>query len=87
MAILRETYGASVPEPEQAIITRWGSDPYALGSYSQLGGAKSLDDVHMIAQPVEQRLYFAGEHTSEYCGTTHGAYLSGLRAAAEVQAL
>jgi monoamine oxidase len=38
-----------------------------------------------LAEPVGERLYFAGEHTNRlYRGTVHGAFLSGLEAAKEV---
>ena len=35
-----------------------------------------------ISAPIDNLIYFAGEHTHEnYPATIHGAYLSGLRAA------
>ena len=35
-----------------------------------------------LAEPVEDVLLLCGEHTIfDYAGTTHGAYMSGLRAA------
>ncbi|MBT4428644.1 MAG: amine oxidase, partial [Rhodospirillaceae bacterium] len=35
-----------------------------------------------LAEPVAGRIFLCGEHTMfDYAGTTHGAYLSGLRAA------
>jgi monoamine oxidase len=38
----------------------------------------------VLAKP-EGRVHFAGEHTSrDFFGTAHGAYLSGLRAATEI---
>ena len=38
-----------------------------------------------LAQPVDGRLFFAGEATNrQYFGTVHGAYLSGVRAAKEL---
>jgi monoamine oxidase len=41
----------------------------------------------ILAKPVVGRLFFAGEATSrEHAATVHGAYLSGLRAAAEALA-
>ncbi|GAA5527025.1 FAD-dependent oxidoreductase [Herpetosiphon gulosus] len=85
MQVLRTIYGPTIPDPEAWQITRWGADPYALGSYSFLGiGATDAlrDD---LTQPVGGRLFFAGEATSrDYPSTVHGAYLSGLRAADEV---
>lgn len=40
-----------------------------------------------LAQPVGERLFFAGEATERKTfGTVHGAYISGQRAAREVLA-
>jgi lysine-specific histone demethylase 1 len=42
-------------------------------------------DYDTLAAPVGKTLFFAGEHThKKHPATVHGAYLSGLRAAAEV---
>jgi monoamine oxidase len=39
-----------------------------------------------LAAPVENRLFFAGEATSQqYPSTVHGAYLSGLREAERIR--
>lgn len=84
MTVLRKMYGGSIPEPEVALITRWASDPFSLGSYSHIPVGSSPKDMAELAKPVGGRLFFAGEHTSEYYATVHGAYLSGLRAAAEI---
>ncbi|MBE7180701.1 MAG: FAD-dependent oxidoreductase [Terriglobus roseus] len=73
-----------VPRPTEAIITRWRKDPFSCGSYSYVGPKTRSDDYDIMAQPWGP-IHFAGEAT---CGThpatVHGAYLSGLRAAAEV---
>jgi monoamine oxidase len=60
----------------------WVLDPLATGSYScALPG--HADDRAMLAAPVDERLFFAGEACSiEFFGTAHGAYRSG-RGAAE----
>lgn len=83
-SVLRKVFGDSVTLPVEAIVTRWGSDPFARGSYSCTGPDFRADDYETMAKPVG-RMFFAGEHT---CGThpatVHGAYISGLRAAAEV---
>lgn len=84
MKSLRAVFGASAPEPEAAMITRWGKDPFALGSYSSLApGAVSEDRAALSAPQLEGRLYFAGEATSsDHPGSVHGAYESGRRQAA-----
>ena len=85
MHALRGIYGNDIPEPTGQQITRWASDPFALGSYSfNAVGAdpKMRDD---LAASIDGRVHFAGEATSrKHFATTHGAYLSGLRAAREV---
>lgn len=73
-----------VPLPTETIVTRWSKDPFARGSYSYVGPRTQAGDYDVMARP-HGPLHFAGEAT---CGThpatVHGAYLSGLRAAAEV---
>lgn len=84
VSVLRTVFGAKVSHPVEAIVTRWGSDPFALGSYSCTGPDFRHDDYETMARPIGS-LFFAGEHT---CGThpatVHGAYISGLRAASEI---
>ena len=62
--------------------TAWQSDPWARGSYSYaLPG--HADDRAVLAAPVDDRLFFAGEATSpNFFSTAHGAWLSGITAAA-----
>jgi lysine-specific histone demethylase 1 len=74
----------AVPLPSEAIVTRWKKDPFARGSYSYVGPKTQTGDYDVMARS-HGPLHFAGEAT---CGThpatVHGAYLSGLRVAAEV---
>ncbi|KAI1739320.1 vacuolar protein sorting 33A-like protein [Xylaria scruposa] len=82
--VLRRVFGTKVPQPVHSIVTRWGSDRFARGSYSSAGPNMHVDDYQTMAQPVGN-LFFAGEHTTNtHPATVHGAYLSGLRAASEV---
>ena len=61
--------------------TAWLQDPWARGSYSYARPGHA-DDRAVIAAPVDDRLFFAGEATSpNFFSTAHGAYLSGLVAA------
>lgn len=86
MATLRTIYGARIPAPEGALITRWASDPFALASYSYMPVGATGDDRDALAAPVDGRLFFAGEATSrEHPSTVHGALLSGRRAAGEIE--
>lgn len=82
---LRVIYGDGIPEPVGYLITRWGKDPLAFGSYSHIPPFASGDDYDALFEPVDDVLYFAGEATSrEYPATVHGAYLSGVAAAEEI---
>jgi monoamine oxidase len=82
---LRIIYGAEIPEPEGFVITRWGKDPFALGSYSHIPPFASGDDLDALFEPVNDVLYFAGEATHRtFPATVHGAYLSGVAAAQEI---
>jgi monoamine oxidase len=64
--------------------SRWAHDPFARGSYSHaLPGHSGKRAV--LAAPVDERLFFAGEATSpNFFSTAHGAHDSGVRAAQEV---
>lgn len=80
VAAVVEAMGA--PEPTAAVVTRWASDPYARGSYSFLAVGSSPADQRALAEPVGDRLLFAGEAThEEFFATVHGAYMSGIREA------
>ncbi|PTB65335.1 Sec1-like protein [Trichoderma citrinoviride] len=82
--ILRSVFGKDVPYPIETVVTRWGSDRFARGSYSSAAPDMQPDDYNVMAQPAGN-LFFAGEHTiGTHPATVHGAYLSGLRAASEV---
>jgi monoamine oxidase len=61
--------------------TAWQRDPWARGSYSYaLPG--HADDRAVLAAPVDDRLFIAGEATSpNFFSTAHGAWLSGITAA------
>lgn len=86
MAALRQVHGTAIPDPIGVQITRWRSDPFAVGAYSYPALGSTPEMREALAHPIAGRLFFAGEATSsDYFGTTHGAYLSGLRAAAEIQ--
>ncbi|MBV8114756.1 MAG: FAD-dependent oxidoreductase [Silvibacterium sp.] len=63
----------------------WQSDPYSRGAYSYApAGAVTASDE--LAAPVDNTLYFAGEHTDTtgHWGTVHAALRSGLRAARQI---
>jgi monoamine oxidase len=71
-----QIYGSAAVTPTRAVITRWGSDPYALGSFSYVGVGSSGSDYDVLAKPVDNRLFFAGEHTHRHHpSTVTGGYM------------
>ncbi len=61
--------------------TAWGRDPYARGSYSHAMPGHA-DARSVLAAPVDERLFFAGEACMVHdFSTAHGAYRSGVAAA------
>ena len=64
----------------------WGRDPFALGSYScALPGF--ADCRQTLAEPVDHRLFFAGEACSTHdFSTAHGGWFPGVAAADQVLA-
>ncbi len=85
MGCLRKMYGGSIPEPSGYLVTRWNQDPFSLGSYSYVPVGSKQSQRRQIGMPVENRVFFAGEATSQFFpSTVHGAFLSGVRAAYEI---
>lgn len=63
----------------------WSSDPLFGGAYSWVP-AGAADASEKMTHPVENTLFFAGEHTDTtgHWGTVHGAIRSGIRAAQQL---
>lgn len=88
MIELRQMYGDNIPQPTGHLITRWNSDPFSYGSYSYVPKGVSASMREVLAKPVDQKVFFAGEAThSEFPSTVHGAYLSGEREANRIMTL
>ncbi|MGF1534086.1 MAG: flavin monoamine oxidase family protein [Bernardetiaceae bacterium] len=82
MTHLRAIYGSNAPSPTRMLRTRWRANPYSLGAYTFASVGATSADFNTMAQEVDSRLFFGGEHTEiQYRGTVHGAYLSGIREA------
>ena len=85
LAVLGEAAGIDIPAPIDTTVTRWRSDPFALGSYSYARVGQQPQDIETLAEPVDGRLLFAGEATDAFAwATVHGAFRSGLREAQRI---
>jgi monoamine oxidase len=62
----------------------WHDDPFSRGAYSYVP-VNGLPSQQILAQPLGDKLFFAGEATcTGHVGTVHGAIQSGQRAAKEI---
>ncbi|WP_341975152.1 FAD-dependent oxidoreductase [Microbacterium sp. LTA6] len=85
LASLRAMYGDAVGQPVAHRITRWGDDPFSIGSYSYLAVGSSHHDHDALAGPVDGVLHFAGEATwGDEPATVGAALYSGRRAAERI---
>jgi monoamine oxidase len=85
MAALVHVFGSDVRKALRAFATTaWSSDPDVLGGYScALAGKAHLRP--LLAEPLGERLFFAGEACSLHAyGTAHGAAETGIAAAEAV---
>ncbi len=86
MAPLRDLFGKDIDRRFLgARQTRWGVDPFALGSYS-VARPHAADERRVFATPLADRIHFAGEagSTDGWAATVAGAYLSGRDAALQI---
>lgn len=85
MAHLRDIYGNSIPNPVNILRTKWATNENAYGAYSFTAVGTELRHFKDLAEEVNDKLFFAGEHTEvDYFSTAHGAYLSGIREADKI---
>ncbi|WP_367133524.1 FAD-dependent oxidoreductase [Saccharothrix sp. HUAS TT1] len=83
--VVKDIFGAGAPEPERISRTAWAGDPFSFGSYTCIGVDASAKDIATLAEPVGDRLFFAGEGTNPYhWGCVHSAYETGRREAARI---
>lgn len=85
--------GAFLPAPGNAqsvngrqlkgyLRTNWSRDPFSYGSYSYLARGSGNADRAIVAEPIDDRVYFAGEaFNPNYQSSVHAAYDSGLASA------
>jgi monoamine oxidase len=85
MLHLKSIYGNSIPNPSNFLRTKWGQNINSYGAYSYATNGSTSADFNTLSNAVNNKLFFAGEHTErEYRGTVHGAYLSGIREADKI---
>jgi len=88
MVHLRDIYGNSIPNPNNMVRTKWQTNENSFGAYSFTQVGTELTHFDDLAEEINDRLFFAGEHTeADYFSTAHGAYLSGIREADKIIAL
>lgn len=79
---LRKAFGSDIDKHvTRHLVTAWRTEPWVKGAYSSaLPGQAGQRE--MLAEPIDSRLFFAGEACSrEFYSTAHGAHLTGLAAA------
>ena len=85
MLHLKGIYGNSIPNPSNFLRTKWGQNINSYGAYSYATNNSTSADFDTLANEVNNKVFFAGEHTErDYRGTVHGAYLSGIREADKI---
>jgi len=82
------TSAAGLPTPAAALRSEWGSDPFARGAATFLPAGVEDDVRAVLRQPVDDRLFLAGEGVSaSQPGTLPGARASGFAVAEQVAAV
>lgn len=85
MSHLKKIYGEEIPYPSNMLRTKWQSNENTFGAYSYTAVGTKMQHFDDLAKEVNNKLFFAGEHTEiDYFSTAHGAYLSGLREANKI---
>jgi monoamine oxidase len=85
MATLHNVFGCHAPKPQRVQITNWHNDPFSAGGYMYLPPGVAGEEINALAEPVDDRLFFAGEHTLRiHWATMQSGYHSGLREAARI---
>ena len=85
MLHLRDIYGNSIPNPTNLVRTKWQTNDNSFGAYSFTQVGTKMHYFDDLAEEINDKLFFAGEHTHiDYFSTAHGAYLSGMREADKI---
>lgn len=85
MSHLKDIYGNKIPNPTNMLRTKWQSNENSFGAYSYTAVGTEMQHFDDLAEEIDNRVFFAGEHTEiDYFSTAHGAYLSGIREADKI---
>ena len=85
MIHLKDIYGNNIPNPTNLLRTKWHANENSFGAYSYTAVGTEMQHFDVLAEEVNDKLFFAGEHTHiDYFSTAHGAYLSGIREADKI---
>lgn len=80
---LQEIYGSTIRKnvAPEALVMNWDAEDYIGGCWATaIPGAAEARKT--LVEPLNKRVYFAGEATSQrYAGDVHGAHFSGIEAA------
>ncbi|XP_062523259.1 uncharacterized protein LOC134197925, partial [Corticium candelabrum] len=83
MSVVRKMFGSTVPDPIETFVTKWGTNPFFYGAYSNWPVGFTNDNFEDTRASVGGSVFFAGEAMSKrHYGFLHGAYSSGQDAAA-----
>ncbi len=83
--VLENCFGSKIPTPTRVLRSNWTADEFSMGAYTYMKVGATPADIRVLAEPVGDWLYFAGEATNPFqWGCTHGAYISGLREASRI---
>jgi monoamine oxidase len=92
LSSLAKMLGKSLDEIENQLASwhfhNWQTDPHSLGAYTYIP-VGAADAPGQLQRPVENTLYFAGEHTdvTSNWGTVHAALTAGESAAVKILSL
>ena len=80
--VLEKMFNQQNLEPTDYHISRWTTAPHFQGAYSFSNSDDTEENIRVLAKPVDEKLFFAGEATSvEGQAYAHGALMSGIREA------
>lgn len=87
VAFLKKIYhNRNVPKPLRYVMTRWFTDQFSYGSYSNFNVGTNNETLKQLAQQCYDRIFWAGEHTNYdgSIGCVDSAFESGQRAARQI---